>query len=66
MSKMAKDLAKQIGTKVFESVLREYSAIKESQALRTNIFDYAPRHNASKDYKSFIKEFNQSIGASDE
>jgi chromosome partitioning protein len=63
MSEMAKDLAKQIGTKVFESVLREYSAVKESQALRTNIFDYAPRHNASKDYKSFIKEFNQSIGA---
>jgi chromosome partitioning protein len=63
MSKMAKDLAKQIGTKVFGGVLREYSAVKEAQALRTNIFDYAPTHNASKDYKNFIKEFNQTIGA---
>lgn len=62
MSAMAKDLAKQIGTKVFESVIREYSAIKEAQALKTNIFDYAPKHNATKDYRSFIKEFNQTIG----
>jgi chromosome partitioning protein len=63
MIAMVNDLAKQIGTKAFESVLREYSAVKEAQALRTNIFDYAPNHNASKDYKSFIKEFNQTIGA---
>jgi chromosome partitioning protein len=63
MSDMAKDLAKQIGTKVFESVLREYSAVKEAQALKADIFDYAPNHNASKDYKNFIKEFNQTIGA---
>jgi chromosome partitioning protein len=62
MSDMAKDLAKQIGTKVFDSVLREYSAVKEAQALKTNIFDYAPTHNASNDYKNFIKEFNQRIG----
>jgi chromosome partitioning protein len=62
MTDMAKDLASQIGTKVLDSILREYSAIKEAQALRTNIFDYAPKHNAAKDYKSFIKEFNQTIG----
>jgi chromosome partitioning protein len=62
MSAMAKDLAKQIGTKVFESVIREYCAIKEAQALKTNIFDYAPKHNATKDYRNFIKEFNQTIG----
>lgn len=62
MTAMAKDLASQIGTKVLDSVLREYSAIKEAQALRTNIFDYAPKHNAAKDYKNFIKEFNQTIG----
>ena len=62
MTAMAKDLASQISTRVLKSVLREYSAIKEAQALRTNIFDYAPKHNATRDYKNFIKEFKQAIG----
>ena len=31
--------------------------------MKINIFDYAPKHNATKDYKNFIKEFNQTIGA---
>ena len=56
-------VAEVMGTKVFMRPIRECNALKEAQALQTNIFSYAPRSNASKDYNSLIDEL---IGVSDE
>lgn len=51
------DFTKAIGSKVFSTSIRECTAIKEAQATQTDIFSYAPRSNASKDYEAFIEEF---------
>ena len=51
-----KDLADDIGTRVFETPIRECIAVKEAQAMQQDIFSYAPRSNAAKDYAAFIDE----------
>lgn len=54
--------AAQLQTKVFKEPVRECVAIKEAQACRQDIFTYAPRSNAAKDYSAFIDELLQDIG----
>lgn len=49
-------LAKEIGSKTFSTPIRECSAIKEAQATQTDIYSYAPRSNASKDYEALVEE----------
>lgn len=49
--------AEQMGTVVFEAAIRECVAIREAQAMRKDIFTYAPRSNAAKDYGAFVEEF---------
>jgi len=61
MATMVDDIAKQIETTVFETKLRDYTAIKEAQASRTNIFDYCATHNAIDDYTNFVNEFLKKI-----
>lgn len=51
--------AKRIGTKVFRSKIRECTAIREAQMLRRDIFTYAPRCNAAKDYLALIEEIQE-------
>lgn len=50
------DTANQMKTKVFESKIREAIAIKEAQAMQTDIFTYSARCGAAKDYNGFITE----------
>ena len=52
-----KECSKALNTKVFKTPIRECIAAKESQAVKKDIFSYAPRSNAAKDYESFISEF---------
>lgn len=51
------DLAKSLHTKCYTTPIRECTAIKEAQAMQTDIFTYAPKSNAAKDYSIFIKEY---------
>ena len=51
-----KNKAEAMGTKVFSTTIRECISIKEAQAVKENIHTYAPRSNASKDYKALIDE----------
>jgi chromosome partitioning protein len=51
--------AQAMGSKVFNTVIREGIAIKEAQTNRTNIFDYAPNSNPAIDYTAFIDEYLQ-------
>lgn len=48
--------ARDLNTKVFETKIRECVSLKEAQAVRQSIFDYAPRSNGAKDYKALIAE----------
>ena len=54
--------AKDMGTTVFHSRIRECTAIVEAQAMRRSIFEYAPRSNAAKDYGALIDEVGTVLG----
>lgn len=56
MKNNLEDLAAKLQTKVFETPIRECTALKESQAVQQSIFDYAPRSNAAIDYLELIKK----------
>ena len=45
-----------LGTKIYKTRLRECVAIDEAQTIRENIFSYAPRSNAAKQYREWIDE----------
>ena len=44
-------------TKVFSAAIRESVSVKESQVLKEDLFEQAPKSNATKDYQEFINEF---------
>jgi len=46
-----------INTSVFQTRIRESTAIKEAQIMRQDIFTYAPKSNGSIDYMAFIEEY---------
>lgn len=48
--------AKELGTKVFTTPIRECTAIKEAQATQSDIYSYAPRSNAAADYTALIQD----------
>ena len=48
--------AKDLGTKIFKTSIRECIAIKEAQAQNQDIYTYAPKSNASTDYKNLVNE----------
>lgn len=50
------DIAKQIGTRVYTTPIRETIKIKEVQARQGNIFELYPKENVTKDYLSFVEE----------
>ena len=45
-----------MGTRVYTSKIRECISVKEAQAMREDIFTYAPRCNAAHDYTNLINE----------
>lgn len=50
-------IAKNLKTRVFNTKIRECTAIKEAALQQTDIFSYAPGSNAAKDYNDFVEEF---------
>lgn len=61
LSSTIKEMADKMNTIVFNTPLREYIAIRESQAKKQSIFDYDLKSNAAKDYKDFINELKIAI-----
>jgi len=61
LSKELKDIigdkAKQINAALFDTVIREGVAIKESQTQQASIFKTSPKSNPAKDYSAFIDEY---------
>lgn len=56
---LAQQMAQQLGAKVYQTAIREGIAIKEAQAAKVSIFDYAPAANVTKDYEAFIDEITR-------
>ena len=52
----ASEVAGELGTMVYSAAIRECIAIKEAEALQTDIYTYAPRSNAAADYTAFVSE----------
>lgn len=57
MAEMIAQTAATLHAKVFAAHIREAVAIKESQARRQDIFTYAPKSRAAKDYQDFVNEY---------
>lgn len=57
ITKQMEDLSKNINIPLFETTIRRAIAIEEAQAIKTNIFDYQPKSNITKDYTKFVDEF---------
>ena len=51
--------AKELGTKVFTTPIRECTAIKEAQATQSDIYSYAPKSNATADYTALLNELEK-------
>lgn len=52
-----KELAEDIGTRLYNAKIRRATAIDESHARRQDIFTYARKSKVANDYKEFIDEF---------
>lgn len=53
---MAAEAAEKMGSRVFDATIRECTALKEAQAMQTNIYQYAPSSNAAADYSALVEE----------
>ena len=50
--------ARAMGTKVFDTYIREGVAVKQAQALQQSLFDYAPKSNTANDYRALFAELD--------
>lgn len=50
-------VARTLQTRLYKTPIRECISVKEAQAQQQDIFTYAPKSNAAKDYAAFIDEF---------
>lgn len=48
--------AQAMGTRVFDTYIREGVAVKQAQAMQQSIFEYSPRSNPAKDYRALFSE----------
>ena len=48
--------AQEMGTKLFSTTIRESVKVKEAQALRSSLMDYAPDSTTASDYDNFVNE----------
>ena len=56
ITELISNTAKQLNTRVFNSTIREGVAVREAQASRKDLFEYAPKSNPAIDYKNLVKE----------
>lgn len=56
IAEMIAQTAKKLDTRLYDTRIRECTAVKEAQALREDIYSYAPRSNAAKDYRALLEE----------
>lgn len=52
----AEMVAGQVGTRLYKSTIRASISIQEAQTNQVNMFEYAPRSPAVRDYMAFVRE----------
>ncbi len=57
MKVIIEQLAESIGTRVYETKIRDAVAVEESQAMQQALPQYAPSATVTKDYEAFADEF---------
>ena len=57
----AEAMAEELDTKVFKAWIREATVIKEAQAVKQPIFEYAPSAKVTYDYRFFIDELMEDV-----
>jgi len=55
------EITPKYGIKVYKSTIREAVAIKEAQANKESIFEYAKKSNVAQDYADLIKEIKKDM-----
>lgn len=55
------DIAKQMGSKLFTTTIRESTKAKEAQALRRALIEYAPNSTTALDYIAFTNELLKEV-----
>ena len=53
------ETAASLNTKLYKTRIRECTAIKEAQAMRQPIYEYAPKSNAAADYMALVEEIKE-------
>ena len=53
--------AELLNTKIFESRIRQATVVQESQLVKMDLFEYAPKAPVTKDYEVFIDELLKRI-----
>jgi chromosome partitioning protein len=61
MAAMMEETAKQLGTKLFSTKIRENIALKEAQARQQDIFTYSRKSNGGMDYMKFVIELTREV-----
>lgn len=61
VKEMTENIARQMGTKVFETQIRNSVTVAEAPAHGESVFDYAPKSNPALDYRKFIEEIAPDI-----
>ena len=61
MIEIAGDMAKQLGTKLYKTVIRNSVKVREAQFLRQDLFAYAGKSNPALDYEAFTDELLQEL-----
>jgi len=56
IAEMIEQASGALDTRLYETRIRECTAVKEAQAVREDIYSYAPRCNAAKDYRALVDE----------
>lgn len=56
MQELIAQTAAALNTKLYKTTIRECTALKEAQAVQQDIYSYAPRSNATADYKALVAE----------
>lgn len=56
MQELIAQTAGALNTKLYKTTIRECTALKEAQAVQQDIYSYAPRSNATADYKALVAE----------
>ena len=59
MTDYLNEIAAALNTKVFNTKVRECTAIKEAQTLQQDILTYAPKSNAAADYTALLNEIEE-------